>query len=693
MLNIRTALLCLLLMIVPAFGQAPPPIPAIPDTDRIVNYNISVSTASVPVPFAVFGDCSDIQVQINGVPQPLPSSLWNCTSQSGALNTLPLPIIDMMVNYTPALTTGTTTITGAWHPRNLTVPTKPGISRREYEQTFSTLVSAQRELSYEYGALFAAGVTPLSPLLDSTFSSTQGSILYRGASAWLALGPGTSGQVLETLGASANPAWASVLGTGSVTNVATGTGLTGGAITASGTIALASATDSTVKSNISGGAAAPIDNTPTAILDYAFGSTQGNVLYRGASAWASLAHGTAGQTLISGGVAANPSWATSTVPAPTTIVLGGVLSSSASAGQCATGIDLSGHVTYATCPYGSIAAAKIVSNITGSPAAPIGNTQSAIFDSVFSATQGSVLYRSGSAWTALAVGTNGQVLTTGGIAANPSWTTVTGTGTVTSVATGTGLTGGAITTTGTVSLATATSLTVKSNVTGGAAVPIDNNLTDILDATLGNSQGSVIFRDAAVWNVLTPGLSGQVLTTSGAGANPSWVSFSSGRDLLNTLTASGSANLGDTTSLTNAYSEYDIVFENVIAATNATSCEIQLHSGGTFKTTTYSTLVAYVTGSSAGESSTTTFIPCSYPSQSSNAGPGISGTITIYTPSNTTAEKMTLGKFGAVNNSSVLLATTVSGVWAGGNGAVDGFQVLFSAGNITSGTIKVYGVN
>lgn len=39
-------------------------------------------------------------------------------------------------------------------------------------------------------------------------SSTQGAILYRGASDWAALNPGTSGQVLQSGGASANPSWA-----------------------------------------------------------------------------------------------------------------------------------------------------------------------------------------------------------------------------------------------------------------------------------------------------------------------------------------------------------------------------------------------------------------------------------------------------------------------------------------------------
>jgi len=50
--------------------------------------------------------------------------------------------------------------------------------------------------------------TGLSALLDLVFGTTQGGVLYRGASSWSALAPGTSGQVLETQGTSANPQWA-----------------------------------------------------------------------------------------------------------------------------------------------------------------------------------------------------------------------------------------------------------------------------------------------------------------------------------------------------------------------------------------------------------------------------------------------------------------------------------------------------
>lgn len=57
------------------------------------------------------------------------------------------------------------------------------------------------------GSTANAADNSMSSILDAFFSSTQGSLLYRGASAWSALGPGTSGQVLTSQGASANPFW------------------------------------------------------------------------------------------------------------------------------------------------------------------------------------------------------------------------------------------------------------------------------------------------------------------------------------------------------------------------------------------------------------------------------------------------------------------------------------------------------
>lgn len=61
-----------------------------------------------------------------------------------------------------------------------------------------------------------------------------------------------------------------------------------------------------------------------------------------------------------------------------------------------------------------------------------------------------------------AYGTSGQVLTSGGAGASPTWTSITpGTGTVTSITAGTGLSGGTITTSGTISINTAVTVDVS----------------------------------------------------------------------------------------------------------------------------------------------------------------------------------------------------------------------------------------
>lgn len=60
-------------------------------------------------------------------------------------------------------------------------------------------------------------------ILDQ-IGTTQGSILYRGASAWAALGPGTNGQVLQTQGAGADPQWVSGAAGSTLLGSAAGTG-------------------------------------------------------------------------------------------------------------------------------------------------------------------------------------------------------------------------------------------------------------------------------------------------------------------------------------------------------------------------------------------------------------------------------------------------------------------------------------
>ena len=102
---------------------------------------------------------------------------------------------------------------------------------------------------------------------------------------------------------------------------------------------------------------------------------------------------------------------------------------------------------------------------------------------------------------------------------------------VSSVATTSPITGGTITTTGTIGLeaagvtnaflASMAGGTVKANVTGSPAAVSDVSVSDVLDV-LGASWGSLLYRGASDWTVLTPGTAGYVLATQGISTDPVW---------------------------------------------------------------------------------------------------------------------------------------------------------------------------
>jgi hypothetical protein len=158
--------------------------------------------------------------------------------------------------------------------------------------------------------------------------------------------------------------------------------------------------------------------------------------------------------------------------------------------------------------------------------------------------------------------------------------------------------------------------------------------------------------------------------------------------LLNTLTASTSATLSDTTSFTSTYNEYEIVFENIVPSAAATF-ELQVHSGGSFQTTGYIASAFFSNGASTANSAPTTFIQLNGSIGSTTIG--LSGTIRVYQTSNTAQPKQWTGQTSQFNGTSSTYITMIGGFW-NSTAAIDGFQVLMSTGTMTSGTIKIYGI-
>lgn len=127
-----------------------PVIPPIVDAPRVdtVTTTPTVALNSIAVSYPVFGAQEDLTVTVAGAV--LATNLWTFTSSSGtALDLLPLPITDGVVTFTPPLNPALATnvsVWGSWQPRQPIVPAAPGISRREFEQTVSTLIASNREL-------------------------------------------------------------------------------------------------------------------------------------------------------------------------------------------------------------------------------------------------------------------------------------------------------------------------------------------------------------------------------------------------------------------------------------------------------------------------------------------------------------------------------------------------------------------
>jgi Chaperone of endosialidase len=237
------------------------------------------------------------------------------------------------------------------------------------------------------GASAAPSPNTLTAIMDAVVGNVRGSVAFRGGTIWTTLPPDSAaGKYLQTQGPGADPIWNSPTGAGTVTSVGTGTGLTGGPITSSGSISLAPIADSTFLGNIAGSSAPPGATSLTQFLDHLFGSAaQGTIIYRGAAAYAALGPGSTGQVLTTGGSGANPTWA-------------------AGGGGGA-----------------AVADHYVMANLSGGTAVATGHTLSDILDYDVGSARGTLLYRTSTGWVALAPGTAGQVLTTGGTTADPAW--------------------------------------------------------------------------------------------------------------------------------------------------------------------------------------------------------------------------------------------------------------------------------
>ena len=227
-------------------------------------------------------------------------------------------------------------------------------------------------------------------------------------------------------------------------------------------------------------------------------------------------------------------------------------------------------------------------------------------------------------------------------------------------------------------------ITSSTNKLGGVTMDLGSDAT-----------GDMYYTNAStVLTRLGIGSTGQVLTV--AGGLPSWAAASTPTQdyvLLNTITISGTpTTINDTTSMTSAYSSYDIVLENVIPGTDAVALIMQFYSGGAYKTSGYLSANTYVslnTGATAGELFTNG-LNLTIGADLFNAAPGLSAIVHIFNPSASAIIQATFQSVYAT--SSVAGVVVQGGAYWNTSGAVTGFQLtLGGTSTFTSGTVKVYG--
>ena len=156
---------------------------------------------------------SGTYLQYNGT-----SLAWATPSGGGNVSNSGTPTSGQVAVWTGATTiqgvstTGTGSVVLASSPAlvtpNLGTPTVLHLNSADQLPLSGINIIANNTIASNIaGGTANPAANTLTAVLDAIMSNSRGSILYRGASAWSALSPGTSGQVLQTGGSSADPSW------------------------------------------------------------------------------------------------------------------------------------------------------------------------------------------------------------------------------------------------------------------------------------------------------------------------------------------------------------------------------------------------------------------------------------------------------------------------------------------------------
>ncbi len=226
-----------------------------------------------------------------------------------------------------------------------------------------------------------------------------------------------------------------------------------------------------------------------------------------------------------------------------------------------------------------------------------------------------------------------------------------------------------------------------------------------------NQRGSILVQngtDDGFELQTSQGASGQVLTSNGADALPTFQS-ASGAYLLQSQTVTGVADVTfNSTYITSTYSKYRIDIINAFPSVNSgdiIDLQVSLDNGSTYKTASgdYLSQIISATGSSISTVSSTgaTFgsqysIPLMDVTAGLDAGSVVNGEVNIYNPSGTSFAKQFHSRMTqfTTTSSDVVGIMETFGTYRGTTSAVNNIRIRAQSSELNiSGTFKLYGIS
>lgn len=208
-------------------------------------------------------------------------------------------------------------------------------------------------------------------------------------------------------------------------------------------------------------------------------------------------------------------------------------------------------------------------------------------------------------------------------------------------------------------------------------------------------QGDIIYRGSADFQRLAKGTAGQFLAMNSGATAPEWAAVQ-GRVLLATKTASASATL-DFTEFDNAtYRWYEFDLDNVKPATDATDFYARVSTNGGSSYNAGASDYSWTYGGTGSVALTQADGADGHMQIATNIGNaaaefGVSGRLILLSAGSATAYTRLLSQIGYDSSAGEGFQLTGLGRRLAAEDT-DAIRFLFSSGNITSGTIRMYGV-